>query len=139
MLRLFTKEELLKWWLPSLAALLFFVAGILLQENLLLIIPFAVVAIIFFSSDIRKLYVALLFVIPLSTEFSVTSTLSTDMPDEPVMLLLSGALIAVMLLKPSGFPSQIKKSSLFLLVILQLVWMMIATMFSYETDRKSVV
>jgi O-antigen ligase len=133
MLRLFTKDELLQWWLPSLAALLFFIAGILFESNLLLILPFAVLAVVFFSSDTRKLYFALLFAIPLSTEFSVTDTLSTDLPDEPMMLLLSGSLIVVMLLKPSVFPSQIKRSGLFLLVLLQLAWMLVTMLFSYET------
>ncbi len=133
MLRLFTKEEIMKWWLPSLAAVIFIVMGILLEENLLLIIPFVVLAAFVFSSDIRKLYFALLFVIPLSTEFSVTATLSTDLPDEPMMLLLSGSLIVIMILKPSVFPAQIKKSGLFLLVLLQLTWMTVTMFFSYET------
>lgn len=133
MLQLFSKEEILKWWLPSLAAVMFIVMGIILEENLLLVLPFVVLAAVVFSSDIRKLYFALLFVIPLSTEFSVTATLSTDLPDEPMMLLLSGSLIVIMVLKPSVFPSQIKKSNLFLLVLLQLTWMTVTMLFSYET------
>ena len=132
MLQLFSKEEILKCWLPSLAAVIFIVIGIVLEKNLLLVLPFIVLAAVVFSSDIRKLYFALLFVIPLSTEFSVTATLSTDLPDEPMMLLLSGALIVIMLLNPSAFPSQIKKSSLFLLVLLQLIWMIETMLFSYE-------
>ena len=128
-----TKQELFKWWLPSLASVFFFVAGIMMEEKLLLTFPFLILAILFFSTDIRKLYFALLFFIPLSTEFSVTDTLSTDLPDEPMMLLLSGSLIVMMLLQPSIFPRQVKKSSLFLLVIIQLIWMFITVLFSYET------
>lgn len=116
-----------------MAAVFFFITGILLQENLLLILPFATLALIFFSKDIRGLYFALLFVIPLSTEFSVTAALSTDLPDEPMMLLLSASLIVMMLLQPSVFPVQIKKSSLFVLVIIQLTWMLVTVLFSYET------
>lgn len=104
-----------------------------MEEKLLITFPFIILAIFFFSTDIRKLYFALLFFIPLSTEFSVTDKLSTDLPDEPMMLLLSGALILMMLLQPSIFPRQVKKSSLFLLVIIQLIWMLIAVLFSYET------
>lgn len=133
MQQFFTKQELLKWWLPSLASAFFFVAGTMLEEKLLLVFPFIILAIFFLSTDIRKLYFALLFFIPLSTEFSVSDTLSTDLPDEPMMLLLSGALIVMMLLQPSIFPRQVKKSSLFLLVIIQLIWMLIAVLFSYET------
>lgn len=133
MQRLFTKNELLRWWLPSLAAVVLFVTGISSEKFFLLVIPFAVIAFVFFSSDIRKLYFALLFAIPLSTEFSVTGTLSTDLPDEPMMLILSGSLIVLMLVKKSVLPFQVKKSSLFLLVLLQLMWMMITVFFSYET------
>lgn len=133
MQQLFTKQERLKWWLPSLAAVFCFVAGTIMEEKLLLIFPFIILAIFFFISNIRILYFALLFFIPLSTEFSVTATLSTDLPDEPMMLLLSGSLIGIMLLQPSIFPQQVKKSSLFLLVILQLVWMLVSVFFSYET------
>ncbi len=133
MQQLFTKQELLKWWLPSLAAISCFVAGTLLEEQLLLLFPFIMLAFCFFISNIRILYFALLFFIPLSTEFSVTASLSTDLPDEPMMLLLSAALISIMLLQPSIFPGQLKKSSLFLLVILQLSWMLVSVFFSYET------
>jgi len=131
--QLFNKEELLKWWLPSSGAVILFVLGTTLDEKLLLVIPFVLLAAVFFSSDIRKLYFALLFAIPLSTEFSVTATLSTDLPDEPMMLLLSGALTVLILLKPSVFPSQLKKSSLFLLILLQLTWLLVTMLFSYET------
>ena len=132
MLRLFTKDEFMKLWLPSLTAVSLFITGIVLEKTLLLVIPFVVFAGIFFSSDIRKLYFALLFFIPLSTEFSVTDTLSTDLPDEPMMLILSGSLVVLMLLKKSVFPFQINKSSLFLLVMLQLMWMITTVFFSYE-------
>jgi O-antigen ligase len=132
MQHLFTKGKMNTWWLLSIAALFFFVTGIITETYFLVTIPFVFLSVFFFTYDLRFLYFILLFAIPLSTEFSVTSTLSTDMPDEPLMLLLSGSLIAVLLLRPSFFPSQILKSSLALLLILQFGWMLITVIYSTE-------
>jgi len=130
--RQFTKNKMNTWWLLSIAALLFFVTGILTETYFLVTIPFVILFFVLFTSDLRFLYFILLFVIPLSTELSVTSTISTDMPDEPLMLLLSGSLIAVLLLRPSLFPNQILRSSLALLLILQFGWMLITVIYSTE-------
>lgn len=126
------KQDMMNWWLPAAAAVLCFVAGIVADEKFLLVLPFAVLAVIAFTKNIRYLFFALLFAIPLSTEFSVTETLSTDLPDEPMMLLLAGALLLLLLLKPSLLPKEIMKSSLFLLLLLQLSWMLLTVFFSHE-------
>jgi O-antigen ligase len=132
MQHLLKKEKMNTWWLLSIASLFFFVTGILTETYFLLAVPFVIMSFIFFTSNLRLLYFILLFFIPLSTEFSVTSTLSTDMPDEPLMLLLSGSLVAVLLMRPSFFPNQILKSSLVLLLIVQFGWMLITVIYSSE-------
>ena len=129
---LFTKTNLFHFWLPSLAAAACLIAGVVLHENLLLILPFAGLAAFSFGLNVRLLFFALLFVIPLSTEFAVTATLSTDLPDEPLMLLLAGSLFVLFLLKPQLIPVELRKSSLVLLLLLQLVWLLITVFFSHE-------
>ena len=129
---LFTKDQLYQFWLPSLAAVVCFIAGVVLHENLLLVFPFAALAAYSFCLNIRLLFFALLFVIPLSTEFAVTATLSTDLPDEPLMLLLAGSLFILFLLKPKLIPVELRKSSLVLLLLLQMVWLLITVFFSHE-------
>jgi O-antigen ligase len=129
---LFTKNELVHFWLPSLAAVACIIAGVVLQENLLLVVPFAGLAAFSFGLNLRLLFFALLFVIPLSTEFEVTATLSTDLPDEPLMLLLTGWLVVLFLLKPHLLPVELRKSSLVLLLLLQLVWLLMTVFFSHE-------
>ena len=129
---LFTKNELVHFWLPSLAAVACIIAGVVLQENLLLVVPFAGLAAFSFGLNLRLLFFALLFVIPLSTEFEVTATLSTDLPDEPLMLLLMGCLVVLFLLKPQLIPVELRKSSLVLLLLLQLVWLLMTVFFSHE-------
>lgn len=129
---LFTKNELVHFWLPSLAAVACIIAGVVLQENLLLVVPFAGLAAFSFGLNLRLLFFALLFVIPLSTEFEVTVSLSTDLPDEPLMLLLTGCLVVLFLLKPQLIPVELRKSSLVLLLLLQLVWLLMTVFFSHE-------
>jgi len=128
-----SKQELTGWWLPAIAATFCFITGIVLDEKILLLLPFAVLAIFVFSKNLRYLFFALLFAIPLSTEFSVTSTLSTDLPDEPMMLMLAGSLLLLLILKPSLLPKELLKSSLVLLLLLQLAWMLVTVFFSHET------
>ena len=128
-----SKHDIISWWLPAIGAIVCFVAGIVLDETILLALPFALLAVLFFSQNLRYLFFALLFVIPLSTEFSVTATLSTDLPDEPMMLMLAGSLFLMLLLKPSLLPKELMKSSLVLLLLLQLIWMLVTVLFSHET------
>lgn len=127
-----SKQELISWWLPAIAAVLCFVTGIVLDETILLLMPFVVLAMLVFTKNLRYLFFALLFAIPLSTEFSVTATLSTDLPDEPMMLMLAGSLLLLLILKPSLLPKELMKSSLVLLLLLQLVWMLVTVFFSHE-------
>ncbi|MEJ8841694.1 O-antigen ligase family protein [Lacibacter sp. H375] len=127
-----SKQDLVSWWLPAIGAIICFVTGIVLDERILLVLPFAALAIFVFSKNLRYLFFALLFAIPLSTEFSVTATLSTDLPDEPMMLMLAGSLLLLLILKPSMLPKELMKSSLVLLVLLQLVWMIVTVLFSHE-------
>ncbi len=132
MQHLFSKQELINYWLPALAAIACFVTGIVLNEKLLLVLPFAALAILLFTSNLRYLFFALLVAIPLSTEFAVTDKLSTDLPDEPMMLVLAGSLVCLLLLKPSLFPTELKKSILFFLLLLQLSWTFVTVLFSHE-------
>lgn len=129
---IFTRKDVFTFWLPAIAAVTCFVAGIVLHQNLLLVLPFAVLAGLAFGCNLRFLFFALLFAIPLSTEFEVTATLSTDLPDEPLMLLLAGSLLVLFLVKPHILPVEIKKSSLVVLLLLQLLWMPVTVLFSQE-------
>jgi O-antigen ligase len=132
MQQIFTKQELTNYWLPAIAAVACFVAGIYLDEKLLLILPFVILAILLFTGNLKYLFFALLVAIPLSTEFAVTDTLSTDLPDEPMMLLLAGSLVCVLLVKPSLFPVELKTSSLFFLLLLQFSWTLLTVLSSQE-------
>lgn len=129
---MFTRNDAPTFWLPAAAAVTCFVTGVVLQQTLLLVLPFVVLAAVVFGFNLRLLFFSLLFAIPLSTEVEVTATLSTDLPDEPLMVLLAGSLLVLFLVKPYVLPVELKKSSLVVLLSLQLLWMLVTVFFSHE-------
>ncbi|HMO32799.1 MAG TPA: O-antigen ligase family protein [Lacibacter sp.] len=126
--------NLRRWWLPGLGAIAAFAAGIALELPALFALPFvAVVVPRIVQVEVKHLFFLLLFFIPLSTELEVGGSLSTDVPDEPVMLLLTGALLGYFLLHPRRFPAAAARSSVVALLVLQLAWIFLTVIFSHNT------
>ncbi|MGE5108911.1 MAG: O-antigen ligase family protein [Sphingobacteriales bacterium] len=119
------------WGLATLLALCLCLS-FLLRQTALIYIPFAVLAILFILFyDIKVLFFLLLFFIPFSIEYSVTSSLSTDLPDEPMMVSLAGCIILYMVYQPSVVKRFIHHP-LLLMLFLQLIWVAITVLFSYD-------
>lgn len=112
----------------------FFVAFLLLSvflENWILVaIPFLVLLIPAFIQQPLLLFYLLLFVIPVSIEYKFTETLGTDFPDELMMLALSFIFILLFIHRPSILNKKWMAHGLILLLLLQLAWVMIATVYS---------
>lgn len=110
------------------------IATIVTNNWLLLSIPFAALAIpIIFKQSIfltENLFWLLIFCLPLSTEVNITPSLGLDFPDEMLMMLLTGLFFVKLLYKPTIFPFHLLKHPLFLLIVLQLLWAIISTIFS---------
>lgn len=81
--------------------------------------------------DIRVLFFLLLFFIPFSIEYGVTQTLSTDLPDEPMMVSLAGCILLYIAYKPSNVTGFVKHP-LVQLIFLQLIWLVVTVLFSYD-------
>jgi len=88
-----------------------------------------VLACLFFVQYPAWLFYALMAVIPWSIEFNVTPSLGTDLPDEPMMLLLSFSTI-VLLAQRRGLPRRVHP--VLILVGLQIVWMVLAAIASTD-------
>jgi O-antigen ligase len=121
----------------AFASILFFVFGALAifnNEFLFIAIPFAWILIpAMFNYAVaftEQLFWLLIFLLPLSTELQVTSSLSLDFPDEIIMMLLTGIVIIKLIHQPKLFPSYLPKQSLFLLLVIHLVWIFICCIFS---------
>lgn len=121
------------WWLPAAGALTCFISGILLEEKILLALPFIGLAVpVLLRLEIRNVYFLLLFFLPLSAEVSVGASLSTDLPDELLMVMITGGLIGYFILKNRLFPAAATQSSLFVILLLQMTWMLVTIFFSYN-------
>ena len=75
-------------------------SGILLEENLLVLIPLGLLMAAITIVDFKKIYYLLIVATPISTEYYFSSGLSTDLPTEPLMVILMGVFLFVALLKP---------------------------------------
>ncbi|WP_121352590.1 O-antigen ligase family protein [Flavisolibacter nicotianae] len=62
-------------------------------------LPFTAVALLLLVQYPQALFYALLFSIPWSTEFTVSGSLGTDLPDEPLMLLMAFAVVVMHLFR----------------------------------------
>ncbi|MFN4286653.1 MAG: O-antigen ligase family protein [Lacibacter sp.] len=125
--------NLVQFWLPVLGALALIVAGIAQEQPLLLALPFAALLLYaVLQVSLKELFFLLLFCIPLSTEREMGGSLSLDIPDEPLMLLLTGGLIGYFILQPRLFPKAALRSTLFTVLVLQLLWMLLAVVFSFN-------
>ncbi|NCI51790.1 O-antigen ligase family protein [Sediminibacterium roseum] len=80
----------------------------------------------------QKIFWLLCIALPLSTELNITPQLGIDFPDE-ILLVLLAALVAVKTIhQPSWFPRALLRSSLFLLLVIHLLWILVTCFYSSE-------
>lgn len=121
-------------------ALLIFLISLILaisvQNNLWLIFPFVwILSPVVFKYTVsftEQLFWLLLFFLPLSTEINVTNSLGLDFPDEPLLILITGVFMVKMIYKPALFPKSILNKSLFLFLVLHVLWIFITCFFSVD-------
>jgi O-antigen ligase len=99
------------WWLAAGPALLLLAAGL---------------------RHPRALYLLLLLAIPLSTEVMITETLGTDLPDEPLMWLLTLILVLYGLCYRKRISEIMTDRTLLYLLLAHLAWICIATCLSED-------
>lgn len=110
----------------------FFICGLWslqMQEPYWLVIPFILIAAIPILNWIvvktEQVYWLLLMSIPLSTEFNFTPSLGLDLPDEPLLIILSIVVVASILYQPSQYRF-IFASPIFRWIMALLIWMLIS-------------
>lgn len=93
------------------------------------VIPFAVAGIIWLILDWRSFYFFFLFTIPLSAEVSVGS-LSTTIPDEPLMWLFVPMTLFILLFNHRQLPKWFLTNTIIFVITLQFLWLIVAVVFS---------
>src|SRR3989339_131809 len=119
-------------WFNWFAIGSFFLCGLwslLTQEPYLLVVPFIVITAFplfqFIVTKTEQLYWLLLVVLPLSTEYNFTPSLGLDLPDEPLLIILSITVFASILYQPAQYKF-IFASPIFRFIIALLTWMFIS-------------
>jgi O-antigen ligase len=115
-----------------LAGLFILLAGIsvLTEKYLLAAIPFAV---LFFYAgwQYRNLvFLFLLFTLPVSFEYQFSSSLGTDIPDELLMLFVTGLFMAYLVYSPRAISKNGLRHPLLFLLYISLGWTIITVLFS---------
>lgn len=113
-------SKILQWFFAILL-LICAVLAAYFQLPLLLCVPFAVLLGYWLVQYPEYLFYLLMTAIPWSMEFNVTTTLSTDLPDEPLMLLTALATIAWAIGRRAAFQKSRLHPLLFLLIV-QWMW-----------------
>lgn len=118
------------FYLYAVLSLTAVLAGFYFEQKVLLALPFTLPIGIWAIQNFKSLYFFLLALIPLSIEFDVTESLATDLPTEPLMagFLLLGLFYALRHARKIDFSFFFNPVMLF--VVLHLVWLLIATIFS---------
>mgnify|MGYP002349121933 FL=1 len=95
-----------------------------------LTMPFGVLFVAWLIRDFRAVYFALLFFLPLSIEHSFGEFLATDLPTEPLMIILMCVAIGTYLAKPPPHIKNILFHPIMVLLLLHLVWIAISVVYS---------
>jgi len=122
-----------KWLLPATIALLFFsIAYTVLSGNLLIMAaPFIVAYLFLVVVNWKNAYWLLLFCIPPSIQFTLfNNALSLSLPDEPICWLFLLLLILLVAYRPIIIPRWLLQQPITFIVILQLLWLVVAVLFS---------
>ena len=118
----------------SLLFLFSLIISVVYNNLLCLLIPFVFFIVeklfVIAITNTAKVFLVLVFCLPLSTEWQVTQKLSLDFPTEPILILLSFLGICKWLYDSSSFPKHLLKSSLFFLIMVHLIWLLINTFYS---------
>ncbi len=117
-----------------MAGLFIVLAGIAVftGQYFLASVPFAVL--IFYAGWQNRniVFLVLLFTLPLSFEYSFSSSLGTDIPDELLMLFVSGIFFAYWVYSPGAISKNLLQHPLLLLLFISLSWTIITVLFSTQ-------
>ncbi|MDZ4072692.1 MAG: O-antigen ligase family protein [Sediminibacterium sp.] len=121
------------------ASLLFvaaIIASVIRHDNNLLLIPFGYLLLPYLFQFLihytEKLFWLLLALLPLSTEINITPSLGLDFPDEPIMMTLTGLALLRWWHQPNDFPQAVWRHPLFLLLMVHILWIGIASIYSEQ-------
>jgi O-antigen ligase len=131
-----TQDQLIdkRFNIVGLAVLFLSVAGYAFLGNyFFLLIPLGFLFLVTMALNWKLAYWILLFSIPASVQLEfMGDTLSTSLPDEPIMWLFFLLTLVMWARKPDFMPRWWWSNPIVIIILLQYIWMWVAVMYSYE-------
>jgi O-antigen ligase len=123
-----------KFLFTLFASLFIISAGIAVYTQQYLVIGIPFVFLIFYAGWQNRniVFLLLLFTLPLSFEYSFSSSLGTDIPDELLMVFVSGLFIAYWVYSPKAVSPKALQHPLLLLLLISFGWIIITVLFSTQ-------
>jgi O-antigen ligase len=118
------------FFLLSGVFLLFLSAAIFTSYTWLAFVPFGILIFFFGWQQWPVIFLLLIFALPWSVEYQFTTTLGTDLPDEPLMLIVSAFFACLLFFNPSIVKEW--KHPLIFLLLTGVCWTIITIFFSTD-------
>jgi O-antigen ligase len=106
------------------------IAAIYSEQYYFIAMPFALLLLYSAWQHLKALFFLLLFSLPFSIEYHFSQTLGTDLPDEFLMLFVTGLFFFYWMYYPKTITKQILLHPLLLLLFVSLIWTAVTVIFS---------
>jgi O-antigen ligase len=120
-------------WLGGLLLSFSVAAGTFISEPVLFFIPLLLLLFSCFLQAPHLLFYTLLFSIPWSVEMNVTESLGTDFPDEPLMVLMAFAVVALLIVQRNKTIVKTQIHLLLWILLLTVAWSAVTVIASTHT------
>ncbi|RSK45343.1 O-antigen ligase family protein [Hymenobacter rigui] len=111
-------------------------ATALLLDTPVALLPVAlVVGLLVVFTEWRLLYYLLFLTLAFSRELPLPGGLSMDVPSEPLLLVLTGCILATVLMRRGDVPGRELRHPLIIILLLMLLWSVVSTTFSVDTTK----
>jgi len=96
----------------------------------LMAVPFAILGVCLFLATFQRAYLLLMLMLPLSIEFEVGAGLATDLPTEPLMVMLMMAIFFYYLANPKRFDWNFAKHPIMQALGIHVLWIALCIIYS---------
>ncbi|UOQ76724.1 O-antigen ligase family protein [Hymenobacter sp. 5516J-16] len=110
-------------------------ATVLLHSPLGLLPLAAGLGVLLLLTEWRLLYYLLFLTLAFSREMPLPGGLSLDVPSEPLLLVLTGCVLATFLMHPQAVSGRELRHPLVIILLLMLLWSAVSTAFSVDTTK----